>query len=272
MKTRRIAITGASGNIGVKLRAYLLKEGAEFVLFDRDPRGDPEIMAVDLAVYDDAWVSRIAGVDALVHLAAVPIFSVPWRELERDNVDATLNVLEAARKQNVPRVILASSVQAVLGKVGREARIDEQGPGEPVNYYGATKCVLERLGKHYARHFGLSVIALRFGWVQKGENQTGQIMAHPENFHLWLSNGDVCRGIDSAIRATGVSFGVFTLVSDNKDMPWDLSAAAQVLNWTPQDRCSFIPPPAPPAPDAREQPRSGRGIIGRLRGLLRRWR
>lgn len=273
MTALKIGITGASGNIGAKLRDHLRGQGADLLLLDRDPRGDPEVVPADIAQYRSVWVSRLAGIDVLVHLAAIPHPAATWDQLEPHNIVATLNVLQAAMEQQVSRVVLASSVQAVVGRLGRQTRIDEQGPGAPINFYGASKCVAERLGEHYARHFGLSVIALRIGWVQAGDNLPGPHMGLPEYQGLWLSNRDVCRGIECAIRAPEVRFGVFNLVSDNQGMPWDLAEAARVLGWTPQDR-SWPQAPAPLVSTPGNGPSSGLGnrLTKPLRWLLRRLR
>lgn len=265
MTRRRIAITGASGHIGTKLTAFLRAGDWELLLLDRDARGNPDIVQVDLARDDPRWVALIAGVDTIVHLAADPMPDAAWDSLEPNNVNATLNLLHAAQAQGVARVILASSIQAAIGKVGQQARIGEQAPGAPMNLYGASKCVGERLGRHYARQFGLSVIALRIGWVQTGANRSGPQMGPIEHQQQWLSNRDLCRGIDSAIRATGIAFGVFNLLSDNQDMPWDLSEAARVLGWRPLDHSVPSAPPEPQAPTPKPPPRT---LRSRLRHKL----
>lgn len=259
MHGQRIAITGATGNIGAKLRAHLGAAGADLVLLDRDAGGDPAIAQADLSHYQPAWVAALAGVDALVHLAADSRLDADWTRLERDNIDATLNVLHAAMAQGLRRVIFASSVQAMIGRVSREPLIDTAGPGAPVNLYGASKCVGERLGAHYARHFRLSVIVLRLGWVQPGDNLPGPHLGPLEHQQLWLSNRDLCRGIAAAIRVPGIAFGVFNLVSENQGMPWDLTKTTRVLGWIPMDRYA---PQVPAAPQATR-----RGLVGLKRKL-----
>lgn len=272
MRGRRIAITGASGNIGAKLRAALTAAWADLLLIDRVDHGDPTILSTDLSLFPTAggssWVAALAGVDTLVHLAADPRLDAPWARLERDNLDATLNVLEAARQQQVRRVVLASSVQTAIARVGHDALIDTVGPGAPVNLYGVSKCVAERLGAHYARHCDLSVIALRIGWVQPGENRPGPHLGPLDHQHLWLGNQDCCSGIASAILAPDtIRFGVFNLLSDNAGMPWDLTATTGALGWRPAQSSVPVTPKSPPSRPASRvtQP------LRRLPHLLRRW-
>jgi NAD+ dependent glucose-6-phosphate dehydrogenase len=244
MAAGRIVITGAAGRIGCLLRAHLAQQGADLLLLDRDPGDAPPIVAADLARAEAGWAGLLAEGDALVHLAADPSPQADWASLEPNNLDATLNLLQAAATRRARRVVLASSVQAVLGRVGRAPRIGSDGPGAPVNLYGATKCVAERLGAHYARHFGLSVIALRIGWVQAGENRPGPHMGPIADQQLWLGNRDCCTGLVSAIRAPAeLRFGVFNLVSDNAGMPWDLDEGRRLLGWAPSERSQPVDPP-----------------------------
>src|SRR5687767_5595125 len=110
---RCVLITGAAGNLGRKLRDHL--EGrCELRLLDREPRGDPALLAADLAIWDSRWTSRFAGADAVVHLAADPEAYHGWDELIAPNLDALIHVYEAAAQAGVKRFIFASS-NHVLG-------------------------------------------------------------------------------------------------------------------------------------------------------------
>lgn len=272
MRGRRIAITGASGNIGAKLRAALTAAGADLLLIDRVDYGDPAILSADLSLFPTAggssWVATLAGVDTLVHLAADPRLDAPWARLERDNLDAILNVLEAARQQQVRRVVLASSLHTAIARVGHDAVIDTVGSSAPVNLYGVSKCAAERLGAHYARHCDLSVIALRIGWVQPGENRPGPHLGPLDHQRLWLGNQDCCSGIASAIMAPDtLRFGVFNLVSDNAGMPWDLTATTEALGWRPtQSSVPVIPTSSSSRPECWVP-----NPLRRLPRLLRHW-
>jgi UDP-glucose 4-epimerase len=76
------------------------------------------------------------------------------------NVGGTVNVLEAARKGNVRRVVYTSSV-GVYGSISK-VPVKEEHPTKPQTIYGATKRSAEVLGLMYARTYGLDFIALRF--------------------------------------------------------------------------------------------------------------
>ncbi|HEU5408225.1 MAG TPA: hypothetical protein VFU48_10690, partial [Nitrospira sp.] len=66
-----VLITGASGNLGAKLRLHL-QGRYQLSLLDCDPRGDEAILQADLSVWDMRWVELFRGVDVVVHLAADP--------------------------------------------------------------------------------------------------------------------------------------------------------------------------------------------------------
>ncbi len=164
-----VLITGASGNIGRKLRAAW-PERYELVLLDRtaDP-DDPEVIAVDLGELDDEWITHFHGVDTVVHLAADPDDAATWEALERPNLDAMANVFHASALAGVGRVIFASSNHVVGGyrDLG-DMPITVDLPPLPDGPYGATKLMGERLGRSLARAFDLAFVALRLGCVQPG--------------------------------------------------------------------------------------------------------
>jgi nucleoside-diphosphate-sugar epimerase len=255
MAPGRVVIAGAAGRIGRLLRAHLQGQGVALLLFDRAPGADPTVVAADLSRPELGWAERLRPDDTLVYLAADPRPDADWPSLERDNLDALLNVLQVAASHDMPRVVLASSVQTMLGQVGRAPRIGTDLPRAPINLYGVTKCVAERLGEHYARHFGLSVIALRIGWVQEGDNRPGSQMGPIRDQQIWLSNRDCCTGLVSAIWAPAdLRFGIFNLVSDNAGMPWDLSENLRLLGWAPSDHYEPQEPVPDAQPPAREPP------------------
>jgi len=82
----------------------------------------------------------------------------------RVNVLGTANVLEAARLEQVPRVVLTSSVVVYDPTVAAD-RVSEDHPCRPATVYAATKRSAELLGGTYARSFGLSFLSVRFAAV-----------------------------------------------------------------------------------------------------------
>jgi uronate dehydrogenase len=250
MKPSTVLITGAAGNLGGKLRRHL--EGRyDLRLLDRDPRGDATIEAADLSRWDDVWTRRFEGVDAVVHLAADPVAFRSWGELLAPNVDALIHVYEAAARARVRRFVFASSNHVMGGYQNRpEPRLTPDLPPLPGTHYiadgeardstayGAAKLFGERLGKCYADSRGLSVIAVRIGWVLRGENRPQDLPTErgPWFRQMWLSNRDFCRLMECALTADlATPFAVVNGMSGNTGMRWDLTATRELLGYEPLD-------------------------------------
>src|SRR5438093_11224351 len=108
MDVKHVLITGAAGNLGVKLRRHL-QGRFELKLLDSDPRGDKTIIRADLSRWDQAWTEQVHGIDVIVHLAADPTAHQSWPNLIAPNLDATINLFQAAARSGVKRVVYASS-------------------------------------------------------------------------------------------------------------------------------------------------------------------
>ena len=107
-----LLITGAAGAIGARLAADLATHGIPLRLLDQRPpdAGPParaEFVQADLRDLD-AIEKAAAGISAAVHLAGITQEG-PFTDMVEHNITGTHHVLEAARRQRVPRVVLASS-------------------------------------------------------------------------------------------------------------------------------------------------------------------
>src|SRR5262245_1810047 len=233
---RTVLITGASGNIGRKLREAWA-DVYDLVLLDRAPGDDDEVIAADLSELDDDWITHFHGVDTVIHLAANPDEFSSWEDLVRPNLDALGNVLHASALAGVERVIFASSNHAMGGYRERdETPITVDLPPLPDGPYGATKLVGERLGRSLARAFDLTFIALRLGWIQHGENRPETL---PDEWAraMWLSNSDLVHLFECAIESdlADRDFLVVNGMSANSGMRWDLTETRDQLGYEPRD-------------------------------------
>ncbi len=164
----RVLVTGGAGFIGSHSVEALLAEGHEPVVIDDLSTGHarnltPGVRLIRASILDArALAEAIAGCETVLHLAA--IVSVPLsleRPLDCHAVNATgsLQVLEAAHRAGVRRVVQASSA-AVYGEV--EPPIGEFAPLVPLSPYGLQKRMAEEYGRLYGLHHGLEVISLRY--------------------------------------------------------------------------------------------------------------
>lgn len=236
--SRTVLITGACGNIARKLRAAWDDEYDLILLDSRYDPDDPEVISADLSVFDETWITHFHGVDTVVHLAANPDPEASLEELTGPNIDALANVLNAAALAGVERIVFASSNHVAAGRRGGTADhlIAAADPPRPSGVYGELKYVGERLGRSLASAFDLTFIALRLGFVQPGPNRPETL---PDDWDkkMWLSNGDLVRLFDAAVEAEIEDrlFLVANGVSKNQGTPWDLTLAAEILGYLPED-------------------------------------
>lgn len=166
----RVLVTGGSGFIGSHVVDRLIAHGHEPRIFDllpsryHDPR-EVEQAIGDLA--DQETVRRaIRGCDAVIHLAAVSdvnkVLTDPGTA-EEVNAGGTRAVLEAARLEQVSRVVYASTVW-VYGNSNGHGPLDEDAPlSLPGHLYTATKLAGEMYCSSYAALYGLDTAIARFG-------------------------------------------------------------------------------------------------------------
>jgi NAD(P)-dependent dehydrogenase (short-subunit alcohol dehydrogenase family) len=234
---RTVLITGASGNLGRKLRAAW-EDAYDLVLIDRvSDADDAEIVRADLSELDESWLRHFHGVDTVVHLAADPNEFATWEELVRPNLDILANVFHACALAGVDRLIFASSNHVMGGyrELG-DMPITVDLPPKPDGPYGATKLMGERIGRSLGRAFDITFVALRLGWIQPGANRPDTL---PDDWSrsMWLSNNDLIRLLDCAVEAElgDCLFVVVNGMSNNRGMRWDLSPAAELLGYSPED-------------------------------------
>ena len=235
--TRTVAITGATGNIGAKLRRHFEGLGWRLRLLDLADGGDKAVLASDLAVWDERWVAALAGVDAVILLAGDPSPEASWRSIVRLNVDLTLNVYEAAARGGAKRVIFASSNWTMAGHRYGEGELPTDRDPFPVNAYGMSKLFGERIGRSYSDRWGLSVVCFRIGYCQRGENRPGPHMGYGDwGQAMWLSDRDLAQGFEKAVTApASLRFAVLNLMSANPGMRWPLEETKRAIGYAPLD-------------------------------------
>lgn len=231
---RTVLITGAAGNIGGKIAGHFA--GGPYALRLLDQQAGPGIIAADLGIYDAAWARQFEGVDTVVHLAGNPHGTASWADVLHANIGATHNVLRAAREAGVRRVVFASTNQVMLGYRFREGIVTTDMPPMPLSPYGISKLMCEQMGRLFAEETGISFIALRIGYFQRGENLPGPWMRIGVwGQQMWLSNRDMLHAIERSIETEDVPFAVVNLVSDNPGMRWDLEHTRQIFGYAPRD-------------------------------------
>jgi UDP-arabinose 4-epimerase len=165
-----ILITGGAGYIGSHAAKALANAGHYPVVVDNLQRGHREAVRwgplVEADVADRAALQRLFRqypIEAVIHFAAFAYVGESMRVPDRyfrNNVVATLNLLDVMREEGVQEIVFSSSC-ATYGHP-RQMPITEDHVQEPVNPYGESKLMVERLLHWYGSAYGLSWVALRY--------------------------------------------------------------------------------------------------------------
>ncbi|MFM8271713.1 MAG: NAD-dependent epimerase/dehydratase family protein [Gemmata sp.] len=250
--SQRILVTGSAGRIGRAAVAELVTRGHTVVGFDLVPTpGLPPQLSVVGSLADAGALRRAAsGAGAIIHLAATPDDARYPRgaapddgdnfltDLVPNNLVGPYQIMEAARTQQVPRVILASTGQVIDGhlRAGNTPVQVDLAP-RPRYLYACTKLFLEALGQVYAKEHALEVLAVRLGWCPR-PGQEEEFRASELGPDVYLSPGDAGRFFAAAVEAPALPpFAVVYATSRHVNRhAYDLSASQQLLAWEPRDR------------------------------------
>ncbi len=156
-------VTGGSGFIGRHVVQKLLEAGYDVLIYDiEEPSLEEPFIRGDIRDFSSVK-DAMRGSHRVVHLAAivsaVEAMKNPSKTVET-NVIGTFNVIEAARRNDIGKIVYAGSV-AVYGEP-EYLPIDEDHPTIPKNVYGASKLSGESLLAGYHGNYGLNYVSLRF--------------------------------------------------------------------------------------------------------------
>lgn len=173
VKSKTVLVTGGCGFIGSHLAEALLRQGYKVRILDNLSTGksentstfsskNVEVIVGDVADFKTVEAS-VVGCQYVFHEAAIA--SVPKSVDDpigtgKINYGGTLNVLEAARKHGVHRVVFAGSA-AVYGDEPTLPK-KESMPTHPITPYAIDKLASELMGHCYARTFGVEFVCLRY--------------------------------------------------------------------------------------------------------------
>jgi len=224
---RRVVMTGAGGQIGSAI-APLLSPLWQLELTDQVPNG---VAALDVTD-GDACRRTFSGADAVVHLAANPNPRSSWEDLWAPNVVGTYQVAKAAVDAGVRRLVLASSLQAVMAYPSGTQRRPSDAP-RPSNLYGATKAWAEALGSWVVSTSPTSVAALRLGlFADRPPPPAG---TDKPDWEAWLSPSDCAELVRCAVEAPIRGLVVVNGISANRYPAADLADAATSIGYQPKD-------------------------------------
>jgi uronate dehydrogenase len=233
-----ILVTGSAGRIGQAVVRELNDREQIVRGFDLAPTpGVAECIVGDMS--DLNAVCRAAtGVHAIVHLAAIPDDDDFLTKLLPNNIVGAYNILEAARRAGVKRLVLASSGQVVWWqRFTGPLPIGADVPPTPRGWYAAGKLFLEGAGRAYAESHGLSVIAARLGWCPRNKQHVEELSRTDWGPDVYLSPRDAGRFFACAVKApVDIRFAVVYACSrPARQMVYDPEPAKRQLGYEPID-------------------------------------
>jgi nucleoside-diphosphate-sugar epimerase len=229
--SRTLVITGAAGRLGTYLRSSLNEVATRARLVDvvAPPEalpGEP-VEIYQGSVTDPGLLDAVCrGADAVVHLGGFA-GDAPWPDLSEVNVGGTRQVLEAARRHGVKRVVVASSNHAAGFHVrGPQPLADDVAP-LPDSLYGVSKAAGEALCQFYSVRFSMDIVCLRIG----------SCFDAPQNHRMlstWLSPADFVRLIEASLASSRPGFQLVWGVSANTRRWWS-TAGGEAIGFHPED-------------------------------------
>lgn len=187
----KLVVTGGAGFIGSHFVDLIVENNVadQIIVIDNLSSGSVsniehhlskkqiELIIADLKQYDDLWINKFKDAEAVIHLAANPevrVSSIEPKIHFDENIVATFNVLEAARKNDVKYHFFASS-STVYGDA-KSIPTPETYPYEPISVYGASKAACEILYHSYYSLYGLSVSIARYANIIGPRSSHGVIV------------------------------------------------------------------------------------------------
>jgi NAD+ dependent glucose-6-phosphate dehydrogenase len=242
----RVLLTGAEGRIGTAFREhagdrYELRLSVAPSQMVEEPQPH-EVVECDVSDLESC--RRVCeGMEAVVHLAADPSVRADfYGSLLENNIKGTYNVFRAAKDAGCGRVVFASSVNAVDG-YPPDTQIRPEMPVRPPNVYGASKVFGEALGRYFADHEGISVVAVRIGAFAPGDVEEAlraKEKGSPQDFSprrlsYYVSRRDLCGLLVRCIETPGVTFAVAHGLSDNSFKRMDIESTRETFGYDPKD-------------------------------------
>lgn len=260
---KRIVFTGGSGVAGRHVIEKLLSFGHEILNVDITPLDNPKVHTVKADLTDGAqafnslschfeisepFQTPIKTPDALVHFAGMQVprdlvvgveapsdklgipqpMRLPDNETFRINTMGSYNVIEAACKLGIKKIILASSI-TTYGVTYAEGDTDyahfpitEDTPTVPMDVYATSKVCMERVAESFARRFpGVDIYCLRIAAIIEPEQHAAKMGAYvrsPEKWkaHAWsyLDARDLGNIVQCCLQRDGLGYQVFNAAND----------------------------------------------------------
>ena len=241
----RILFTGGSGKAGKHTINYLLEHGHSLLNLDQVQLEHPNVLTRFADIVDAGQVFDVMGsyahydeldkyigtpkFDAVVHFAAIPrLLMTSDNECYRVNTIGTYNVIDAAIKMGVKKVIFASS-ETTYGICFADGElkpnylpIDEEHPTIPEDSYAMSKVVNEATAKSFQRRSGIDIYGLRINNVIEPHEYAEifpKFLKDPDlrrrNIFSYIDARDLGQMVQKCLNTDGLGFQIFNASNDD---------------------------------------------------------
>ena len=240
---KRIVFTGGSGIAGRHVISSLLSKGHKILNLDLQHLQNPDVHTIKIDLthsgqvfnglsshfkIEEPFQEPVRTPDAVIHFAAFPRnMLVSDDELFRINTLSAYNVIEAACKLGIKKIVLASSV-TTYGVTYAEGDVDypsfpvtEDLDVDPMDTYAISKVCMERVAKGFARRFGVDIYVLRIGAVITPDEHEQKFKAYVKSPEMWKAHGwsytdvrDLGGMCNLCVAKDGLGFQIFNATND----------------------------------------------------------
>lgn len=232
-----VALTGGSGFVGGALVRALVGEGVAVRALVRRPEAEARLAALGAATVRGELGSGspprtlVGEGDVLIHAAARVALTGSWRDFQRDTVDGTRDLLDAALPRRPARVVYVSSGAVYAASDGRDGYAADRVPARPdaANRYGVAKLAAETLVRAACDRAGCAWTILRLGFLYGPGNgalhrplkallssRRLRIIGDGENRIATVHVDDAVRSIVLAARHPAAAGRVFDVASEER--------------------------------------------------------
>jgi UDP-glucose 4-epimerase len=195
----KVLVTGGAGFIGSNLTEMLVQKGHDVKVLDNFFLGTEanladvasDITLVKGDVRDSELLMKVTkNVDVIFHQAAAsssPMFKDNLNEALTVNIQGTANIFNAAKYNNVRRVVYAST-SSIYGNNPKPLREDM--PVNPVNFYASSKLMKEHLAFLFGTEYGLETVGLRYASIYGPHEESKGKFANLVSQFLWTMKKD----------------------------------------------------------------------------------